>query len=264
MATLLFCTSSALASESDASIAVGFLIQRRSQSRSRRSVTPTRSGPTRLPLPIEWHPTQARLLNNDSPRLASTVSTGTRHGEGGDACWAASDPHPSMRPTRSKACQERCVIGSIVPPLGVSGRVAKQPVPADPERIRGHAHVDEERPPADVRAGQEAPEAAVVGLVAVVAHHEVVVGRNDDRAPIVRGRTVARRVPAHVVRQLQRAYLPQAELVVRHLVQGRVQRVRLVQPFFDPKPRGVPPLPPLPRRPPHTVYGGKISAPGLP
>src|SRR2546422_370632 len=48
----------------------------------------------------------------------------------------------------------------------------EETVPANPERIGGNAHVDEQRASHDVRPRQEPPVAAVVGLVPVVAHDE--------------------------------------------------------------------------------------------
>src|SRR3989442_14801505 len=108
-------------------------------------------------------------------------------------------------------------------------RPSEQSIPADAQRVRGDAHVDEEGPPHDVVARQEAPEAAVIGLVAVVAHHEVVRRGDDDRPPIVRGRTVGRRIVADVARQLPRPDLPQPELVLAYRQSYEMQRVRLVE-----------------------------------
>src|SRR4051812_22261128 len=48
--------------------------------------------------------------------------------------------------------------------------------------------VHEERASAHVLAGHEPPVPAVLRLVAVVAHHEVTLRRNDERAPVVVGR----------------------------------------------------------------------------
>src|SRR3989449_532052 len=106
---------------------------------------------------------------------------------------------------------------------------SEHPVPANAQRVRGDAHVDEERPSHDVVARQKAPEAAVVGFVAVVAHREVVRRRDDDRPPIVRGGTVGRRIAADVARQLPRPDLPQPELVLAHHQSYEMQRVRLVE-----------------------------------
>src|SRR5712691_1194200 len=108
-------------------------------------------------------------------------------------------------------------------------RPSEQSIPANAQRVRGNAHVDEEGPPHDVVARQEAPKAAVVGLVAVVAHHEVVRRGDDDRPPIVRGRTVGRGIAADVARQLPRPDLPQPELVLAHHQSYEMQRVRLVE-----------------------------------
>src|SRR3989442_9422974 len=86
-------------------------------------------------------------------------------------------------------------------------------VPADAQRILRDAEVDEQRPAHDVRAWQEAPEAAVVGLVAVVTHHEEVPGRHNDRAPVVRRGVVVCSVAAGVLRQLPSSDLVQPEVV---------------------------------------------------
>src|SRR5262249_26291389 len=45
--------------------------------------------------------------------------------------------------------------------------------------------VHEERPPSNVRLGHDPPVPAVLRAVAVVAHHEIVIGRNEQRAPVV-------------------------------------------------------------------------------
>src|SRR5690606_15628132 len=67
---LLYCASIALASGSDSSIFSGALSQRVSHASLRRLVTPTRSGPSLSPLPMEW---QARhLLSKES--FACTVN----------------------------------------------------------------------------------------------------------------------------------------------------------------------------------------------
>ncbi len=44
--------------------------------------------------------------------------------------------------------------------------------------------VDEERAAEDVLAGNEAPEAAVVAVLAIITHDEVAVGRNADVAVV--------------------------------------------------------------------------------
>src|SRR4051794_15739265 len=49
----------------------------------------------------------------------------------------------------------------------------EQPVPADPERVTGHAHIHEQRPAPDVVARQKSPMPAVIRPVAVVAHPPV-------------------------------------------------------------------------------------------
>src|SRR5512147_2489335 len=89
--------------------------------------------------------------------------------------------------------------------------VAQQAVPADPERIQCDAHVDEQRPALDVRAGQEAPEPAIPGIVAIVPHDPVAVGRHDQRTPRVRRRLVMLGVRARVVGQLSGAHLGDLE-----------------------------------------------------
>src|SRR5260370_42624648 len=48
----------------------------------------------------------------------------------------------------------------------------QHPVPPDPQRIGREAEIDDDWLADNVRARQETPEPAVVGLVAVVAHHE--------------------------------------------------------------------------------------------
>src|SRR2546428_574327 len=122
-----------------------------------------------------------------------------------------------------------CLAEARQAPGGALRGPSEQPVPANAQRVRGDAHVDEERPSHDVVARQKAPEAAVVGFVAVVAHHEVVRRRDDDRPPIVRGGTVGRRIAADVARQLPRPDLPQPELVLAHHQSYEMQRVRLVE-----------------------------------
>src|SRR5205814_3591174 len=108
-------------------------------------------------------------------------------------------------------------------------RSSQDPVPADAQRVGRDAEIDDDRLADDVRPRQEAPEAAVVGLVAVVAHHEVMPRGHHDRTPVVRRGMVMRRVPPDVVRQLPRADLRQAEIRLSRLLQ-QVQRVRLLQP----------------------------------
>src|SRR3972149_9564364 len=49
-------------------------------------------------------------------------------------------------------------------------------VPAVVDRFGLVGPVEDERPSLDVLPGQEPPVAAVLGIVAVVAHHEVVIG----------------------------------------------------------------------------------------
>ena len=60
------------------------------------------------------------------------------------------------------------------------------------------AVVDDERPPAHQRVGDEAPVAAVERVVAVVAEHEVVLSGDDQRTPVVSGRMIARWPPGAV------------------------------------------------------------------
>src|SRR6476661_3618704 len=45
--------------------------------------------------------------------------------------------------------------------------------------------VDEHGSATDVLAGDDAPVTAVLGLVAIVAHHEVGRGRDEERTPVV-------------------------------------------------------------------------------
>src|SRR5919197_3334606 len=104
----------------------------------------------------------------------------------------------------------------------------KQPVPANAERVRRHAHVNEEGPSSDVFARQKSPVAAVVGFVAIVAHHPVMVRRDDDGSPVVCGGTVVIGIATDVVWKLQCANLATV-LVVRYWREGCVQRVRLVE-----------------------------------
>src|SRR5881628_3514111 len=68
--------------------------------------------------------------------------------------------------------------------------VAKQPVQANAERLGSHAQIDEQRTSPDVVARQEPPETAVVGLVAVIAHHPIVLRGDDNRTPVVRRRMI--------------------------------------------------------------------------
>src|SRR5207247_812298 len=97
---------------------------------------------------------------------------------------------------------------------------AQHPVPADPQRVGGDAQINNERLAHDVRPRQESPEAAVVGLVAVVAHDPVMPGRDRDRAPIVGRRVVAGRVAPDVVGQVPGPDLPALPRIVRWTPQG--------------------------------------------
>src|SRR6266852_2118080 len=89
------------------------------------------------------------------------------------------------------------------------GGPPEQAMPPDPQGIGGEAHINEEGSPLDVRARQEAPEAAVARVVTVVTHHPEAVGGNDDRAPVVGVGAIARGsgVLADVVGYLVRAHL---------------------------------------------------------
>src|SRR6266542_5330172 len=73
-------------------------------------------------------------------------------------------PHPVADPAPSDVCYERqrtiAVIGVV--------------------RV-----INEERPATHVRARNESPIAAVLRVVPVVAHHEEMPCRNDDRPPII-------------------------------------------------------------------------------
>src|SRR5207247_4354694 len=62
-------------------------------------------------------------------------------------------------------------------------RPSQDPVPADAQRVGRDAEIDDDRLADDVRPRQEAPETAVVGLVAVVAHHEEMPRGQHDRTP---------------------------------------------------------------------------------
>ncbi len=105
---------------------------------------------------------------------------------------AANRPHHMVRkPPRVK----KDSYGNIdLPPGGVSSsrawwcckllpRPPEQPVPANPEWIRGDAHIDEEGAPQDVRPGEESPVATVVRLVPVVPHDPVHVLREQRSGP---------------------------------------------------------------------------------
>src|SRR5438034_8487077 len=85
---------------------------------------------------------------------------------------------------------------------------------SDPQRVGGDAQINNERLAHDVRPRQESPEAAVIGLVAVVAHDPVMPGRDRDRAPIVGRRMVASRVAPDVVGQVQGPDLPELYRIV--------------------------------------------------
>src|SRR5438876_4936836 len=63
--------------------------------------------------------------------------------------------------------------------------MAQHPIPANAPGIARDAEIDDHRLAHDVGPRQEAPEAAVVRLVAVVAHHEEVPRWHDHRAPVV-------------------------------------------------------------------------------
>src|SRR5207237_245932 len=82
-------------------------------------------------------------------------------------CWAAPATDRALQSAASAAARLRRT-SAVMP----SPRVAEHPVPADPQRVCRDAQVDDERLAHDMRPRQESPEAAVVGLVAVVAHHE--------------------------------------------------------------------------------------------
>src|SRR5437762_2335171 len=62
-------------------------------------------------------------------------------------------------------------------------RRSQDPVPADAQRVGRDAEIDDDRLADDVRARQEAPEAAVVRLIAVVAHHEETPRGHHDGTP---------------------------------------------------------------------------------
>ena len=104
----------------------------------------------------------------------------------------------------------------------------EQPVPSDTERMRRDTHVNEQGTATDVGARQESPEAAVVGLVAVVSHDPIVLGWYDDRPPVVRGGVVVIGISANVLRQLEGSDLATVLLIVGR-GQRDVQRIRLVQ-----------------------------------
>src|SRR6266850_789300 len=106
--------------------------------------------------------------------------------------------------------------------------MAKQPVPSNPERVRSHAHIDEQGPSPDVVAWQEPPKAAVVGLVTVIAHHPIMLRGDDDRPPVVCRRLIVSWIWADITRQLQGSHLVTI-LVVGIGSQRGVQRVRLLE-----------------------------------
>src|SRR5205085_12421010 len=74
--------------------------------------------------------------------------------------------------------------------------------------------VHEDRASADVLAGHGAPVAAVLRFVAVVAHHEVVAGGDDEGAPVIE----------HGLRWRG----PEARLLELHLVLPVEQRINVV------------------------------------
>src|SRR5207249_10926311 len=56
-----------------------------------------------------------------------------------------------------------CVCASCASVRLALRRAPQHPVPADPQRVGGDAHVDDERLAHDVRPRQESPESAVIG-----------------------------------------------------------------------------------------------------
>src|SRR4051812_43192077 len=58
--------------------------------------------------------------------------------------------------------------------------------------------VHEERPATDVLSRNDAPIAAVLRAVAVVAHHEEMILRYDDRSPVAKRRLRGRRAEARI------------------------------------------------------------------
>src|SRR5207249_154337 len=67
-----------------------------------------------------------------------------------------------------------------------SGDVMREPPPPKPVTVGVPRPVDEERLPLDLFALDEAPVAAVLGVVTVVAHHEIRVRRDDGGLAAVR------------------------------------------------------------------------------
>src|SRR2546430_16811921 len=76
-----------------------------------------------------------------------------------------------------------------------------------------------------------------VRLVAIIPHHEIMLGRYDDRSPIVCRRAIVDGIAAHVLRQLPRLYLLKAEFLVRNWCQCGVQRIRLIESLAVPEHR---------------------------
>src|SRR2546423_3325558 len=65
--------------------------------------------------------------------------------------------------------------------------------PGEISRVGSEAEVHDLRTPTQQRVGDEAPIPAVEGVVAVVAEYEVLLPRDDQRAPIVTGWMVCHR-----------------------------------------------------------------------
>src|SRR2546426_5770555 len=195
-------------------------MRRRCPARDRTAAPSATLARTRRPRPPRRQPARVRWRprgRTPSPRGGRTARP-----------RPARHPPPCARPARGRAYEavpaDRPAQASNLAPVPVScnasrprglrrtttdglgarpftslRRATKHPVPPDPQRVGGDAQINNERLTHDVRPRQESPEATVIGLVAVVAHHPVVPGRDRDRAPIVGRRVVAGRVAPDVV-----------------------------------------------------------------
>src|SRR3989440_7421360 len=169
------------------------------------------------------------------------LSVGRGEGVVVSRCWAAPARDHVLQSAASAATRVRRTSDVTSSP-----RPAEHPVPADPQRVGRDAQIDDERLAHDVRPPQEAPEAAVVGLVAVVAHHEEMPRRHDHGTPRVRRGAVMGGIGTDVVLQLPRADLLQPEIRIRLAPAGEMQRVRLGQPLPGAGQRVVHPPPNVP------------------
>src|SRR5690349_10532254 len=93
-------------------------------------------------------------------------------------CAPAARPRTCPRLPRSAMRPPLAVYDGRSVPDCLVGRT-QHAIPANPEGVGRDAQVDDQRLAHDVRPRQEAPKPAVVRLVAVVAHHEIMPRRHD-------------------------------------------------------------------------------------